>query len=542
MPRVPVYRSQVQETALRTAKIDNAPGPEAFGGVIAQGLQQFGQGAYQAGITLNQVNIEEQRRLNKTKTRDVFNKQRQEDAEYLERLYKLQGKDAVNIVDEAKAYFEKRKKDVVSGLENPEQRDLFTESYDPFVNRDIDSIRAHQTKQRDLYDKATLISWQANVREDAYRNRYTEDANGNLVINWDEINLSSAELEGAVRDQWRHLGAEVVETEILNAKTQMHQKVINGFLVDRNMDAARNYFQKKQGELTSEVRDKLSEQINKVGIDYEAQIQVDRIMKDISSPHERREAVKKLKPEVREVAVRKLDYWQNQERTEFYDSALEVFQDNLNKGLPMAVSEEFINGIKYGRDKAELKKILHQMYNPDTSKIQTNFRVVAEVRRMIDNNELNTEDEVIKKLRPYASDTDLKDTIKYFREGGAKGGVTDSRVAGVYKRLGGNPEKYELYNFVWKYVKDNLPEGKSVTDEVVNKLVTEAIIEGETEKPGPWSFLFPDPDSSLAEAVDSPDFKYWRPDNKPKHAPDDVVWSPTLKTWYSPTTRKKYEY
>jgi hypothetical protein len=353
MPTIQTYQSSIKERS-KQAPFETLDIPDQ--GVEARALGELGRTIGGVGREILDAEIQESRKFDRTAALEALNIAMTQDGEYLqENVYARKGKSANNVYDESKQYFEQRTRELEKGLQNNRQRRMFSEAYSNYVVRDLGNIRGYQSQQLDNWNKAELKSREQNLIDDAVRNRYSAK----------DITENREDLKNAVRAQWSDYGEETVKNETAEALNDFHSNIIAGYIGDRDLETAEKYINNKnvKMELDSKTRANFMEHIKSAQTQELAQENVDRIMADYEDPQERREQLKTLDPEVRNMARPLLDYWQNKERTDEYDSALNAIQNMKAKGLPRQNAMITAGTVKNPTDRQSLKRITNDLYS-----------------------------------------------------------------------------------------------------------------------------------------------------------------------------------
>lgn len=528
MPVVKSYRrtSGTGDTQLPLVQ-QNIPSA-AFGADRARVISNIGDRIVNVGLRESAEEERETNRLNTVKVRSALNKARIEDREFINGLLTREGEDALTVNKEALDYFNERKSTVLETLENDAQRELFSSAYETYVVDNTGLAFSHQERQLGIIEDRERTAQIKNAKDDALINRY----------DFSTLEGSYNEALAEVTSKFSKFGPQVEELEVRNFKTEFHTSLINAYLSDGSISYAKRYYEAHKANMSSEAQLMVEKNLKAGSALESARDSVEKILMDTDDFTEQLAKAREIKDSsISDEVVRRLKIRASEKQNAERERRSMLIDSQVKKILEAGTYEERLS-IAYetrlagysgsANDSVELMR-LAQSLSERRDKKTTDFKRIAAVRAMIDAGSIASEEKLIMALQPYAKDADLKETIEYFRRSGKTGQLSDADVRRTFNALLGRSaeEEAELYDDVWRFVKRNLPAGKSPTDDIIRDLVGKALMEGEV-KSGSW--YLPDTDIRLAEITED-EAQTWEPDERPEWVPLDAIWSTEYNNW-----------
>lgn len=484
--------------------------PEELGAGVGSALSQVAGQTQALGNQLFTAEEKEQLRIDNSTTRDVLNKGRSADSIFMNSIFQKKGSSAKNINKEVKDYFEKQKNTLPKELDNQRQKDKFADVYDNFIIQNSAAARTHHSREMVNYEKTSISSQQDNAIEEGVQYRNNTER---MMEARTEVKITSLELT-------EDLPPETQEKALREDTTRFDARVINGYISDENIDTARSYFNHVKKDMNSEVRDKIEVALKHAGTKKESQIQADKIVvnnDDFETQLKKARSIKNA--DLRDATVTRIKARHQEEntikreaRTKLVDSKITDILNSRSpeQALDIANSLDALSYDGKGEDRAKLIKFATALNKKSPNKT-TNPSLVNNSRIKIDQGEYQSEGEIIAELKGTASDPDLRNVIKYFRDGGAKGSVSEPMVRRHFATISGLKidDDPDLYNAVWNYALDNVKDGVKPTDKEMRSIVADALVEGEVES-GKW--YLSDKDMSFSEATFQGKLENWFPE------------------------------
>lgn len=163
---VKVYRRGVQETPIQPGRrIQRAP-VSAFGAGQAADISKIGQAITNLGAAAYRSEKNTEGTKHRAVAREGLNSARSELRQFNAELYQRKGKDAVDAYKTAEDKHNELRSRYTEGM-TPEQRDMFTASYDNEMQRSLDRAIKFQEKARLDFDHSTMDAENQNAIEDA---------------------------------------------------------------------------------------------------------------------------------------------------------------------------------------------------------------------------------------------------------------------------------------------------------------------------------------------------------------------------------------
>lgn len=498
---MPTIRRYERQVALQPVS-PLAASADAFGAGIGRAFAQAGQALGQTGGVVVNIHLEKELQRDKARVRDTLNRAIEQDREFMGAQYAKQGVDGVNVYDESKTYFDDSRRQWMGELETTQQQELFAAAYDSRMNSHLESAQSHQNRQIEAYDTATKKAFIANTTNDAVLMRRDPEF----------VAASLAEVVQTTRELYGKMGKEAADAAVLEATGAFHADIIEADIKD-NPALAKQYFEKAvvQTQIPEKLKAVLKQKLDGADQRGREQERADFIMAASDDSQDRLRMARESGEDIRDGVVTRIKI-RNAEEKVFQEQAKEkLLAEKTNEILDIKNLEAALNiadTVEDGKSRLNLVKLAKSLYGKDA--IETDQARMLEARILIDRGEMPDIETLWRGYRPFASDSDWKQLENYFRSGGAAAGLKDSNVRGIYKSLTGKDatEKPELYNEIWNYVQDNLPEGRKPTDEEIRKLVGRSLTTGE-RKGGGWGY---GEDMPLTEAVRKGHMDTWLPD------------------------------
>ncbi len=317
--------------------------------------------------------------------------------------------------------------------------------------------------------------------------------------------------------------AEAVERVVAIKTSKLHEAVINNMAVS-SASQAKKYYAKHKEDIDGTMQTNIESMLKSVGVKQTSQTKADEITRSGKSYEDQLEIARKIKdPEVRDATVSRIKI-RDQELKTFEAETRQRNKDqttsdiiafyreggSLEAAIDLATAQ-----VVNGADQAALISMTRALYSGPSK--TTNSKKRLEAMSRIDDpkssiDQIKSKDQLYTDYAPYLSDTDYKALEKYWEEGGATGGLKNSRVLTTYKSMVKyDPKKSkdrDKFSIVWDYVDSNLPKDKKPTDSEIRTLISRAVMEGE-RKGGGYGY---GADTNYADAVQKGHGSTWLPD------------------------------
>lgn len=206
LPNLPTSQSVFSDVALQPQRIDASPA--SFGGILATGEQQFGQGLERAGAQAGDVALQRAQIANETNVNDAYYKNYFPAVTNLTQTYlQTGGKDAVDKFPAYQQQLEQLRQQQRDQLNNPMAQRMFDEMSRRLNMFQMDGAARHQSQQQQLYEDNT--------------SQGMTDAAGSLAVQrWNDPNAFNSALQSGVAEIMTHAQYRGQPVEWAQAKAQ----------------------------------------------------------------------------------------------------------------------------------------------------------------------------------------------------------------------------------------------------------------------------------------------------------------------------------
>lgn len=303
MPTVPTIQTrQIQEQGLNIRRSNIRTSDETFGG--GQSAENVSRAAQ--GLIQNAIAIEDKARR---EANDIAVYEADKQASDLETrlLYDREngamnkkGKDALGLPDSVLPEFDKNIEQIVEGLANDEQRDLFKRlvlSRRSGINK---QISRHIAREGQKYDSAVTDSYIANERNAALENFHDEERI-NIAINRQRAAILDHADRNGLPAEWKKL-------KLGEIQSKTHSGVISRIIDGGDDIKAKNYYEKYKDQIDGNDRVKLTKLLEAGSLRGESQRRSDSIWsgsgEDLGKSLARAERIRD--PKLRDETVRRI--------------------------------------------------------------------------------------------------------------------------------------------------------------------------------------------------------------------------------------------
>lgn len=483
MPSVPRYRRQVQEQAGQAQRNFLRPDSTVFGGYQAKVMQQVGSGVERLGEFLAQRQEENDRTLVRLKANELRSRHQR----YVIEAKSKRGKDAFGITDKAEEDLKNGYEETLKTLENENQKELFRLHYEPVMGDYLNNIYSHQLGQEKELNVQTRLAQRDNAVNDAAILKDNKEA---LVANFKEG-------ERATREAFKDLGKEAVKEEVLKYTTRFHASLIQSYLNDKQIEKAKDHFRLHKDDINSDVKSRISKILENESNIEASQKWALALETNFKTREERLEAIDKsdFSPELKDDTRQRINRRHQEDRqisAEKREATVDAVRVQIENSKSYNEAMDYVNRLKgydyigVGEDRGMLAAYVRRLYGVSDSKQRTDFTRYQEARERIDKGEIKNIGQLQLEYRRYATDGDFKQLVNYFQDGGNANTLkeTDVKRAYLYATNKDEISDHEKYYGIYNFVSSNLPPGKKPIYEEVKKLVTTALIEGESKGGG----------------------------------------------------------
>jgi len=523
MPKVRVYDSpQVSPGAM--------PFAPSQAQSISSGVNLSGM-ANQVNSSINQmaeqqlsIQIDLQDRKNQIKAKRAY-------IDYGDRLRELQTSltdrkrmDALGVTVEGEKKAQEIYLSVAQGLENDRQREMFesvaltrrSSFLDTLAQYEASEMRAEEVASADAVIESELM--------------YASENYGTPGV----LDAAMESVDLALRTRLKGSSEKEIATEKEKLKSQLHLATIDAMLSDKDPALAQKYFRDHEEEIvntpgkrslaayldgqveTSEALD-LVDEIHASGLPLQEQLKMARERVPNDKPQLEQTVVELLKSRYNEAKSLEADALNAR-----YDDATAKILDHLRGGGSFAQALRMAYEEPNGRVKRQLVEMVEArqrqaLADADRTapKQEVDYNALLEARMRVDGTHptlgnITSEAEFFRTYLPKLG-KEFEQTLKYWKDGGARGSLTDSRVRGIYETLTGkrvvSDQDQENYNHAWNYILQNVPKDREPTDEeITRQLAVLLTTPGERVQQGGWDW-----DMSYQEALQGGVGDQWLP-------------------------------
>lgn len=307
MPRVPTYQPQVSQGALPSVRLSGGATSESFGGGTARAIGQIGQTFESVGLALTRQNVfdETKTRLMKDKAfaREGINFSSSALRQKASELYRLKGKEAVDAYNQFEKFATDLRKSQLKDLENDQQRDFFSASYDSLASGHLNRTMAFQEKALVDYERMTLDAQNKNAVEEA-------------VAAWEDpstVSNAEAVVTANTRHAQRGMGKDITDKSVEDAVNNLHSNVMSS-ISQESPSEAKKYLQGNWDKFNPGARDKLLKDISEMSLQEKSRDQAIVLSASNMSLEDQLKEVDKIKDPKEAALTRSLVKSRNNEK------------------------------------------------------------------------------------------------------------------------------------------------------------------------------------------------------------------------------------
>lgn len=376
MPKIPVVNGpQVQDNSnnIQFRHKTNASAA-SFGGAHAQQIGQLSNAVMNAGQVMGKIQDRTDSLKRRASVRDQMNAAQSEARDYMTEVYRLKGKDAIDITPEVEKRLNEIRTKSLEGFQDDEERALFMSSYDSLMNGHLNRAVSHQERERVSYDKNTKIAGVENSIANAVAARSDKNAilESEQAIIADTISLHKGQ------------DKEFIKLQVANARDKLHSSILDAYSQD-SAQAGLTYLESNWDSFDSKKREGLKKDLTEMANKESVFEMSDQIASSGSSLEEQLKladnAPEEIRDEVKTRVKRKYDEVQlvkemkiKEEYEKTYDDIVQNFSTFDEKKL-----------IKFPSDKqANLSNLLARLRKESMSpdKLKTDPRTYYALNNM----------------------------------------------------------------------------------------------------------------------------------------------------------------